>query len=99
MLSNIKHIDDTAANSMVFRMTSHGIISETTTSACFFLSKMLFHSCIELSLSLMFSTAYEMTSVDDTSLAGPGQFHMKINKYINMACCRLYVHDRKVAND
>jgi hypothetical protein len=97
MLSNKKNIDDIAVDTMTFPMTSHRIISETT-SASFLLSKMLFHS-FELSLSLMFSAAYEATSVEDTSLAGPVQFHKQINKYINMVCCRLSVHDRKVDND
>ena len=65
MLSNIKNLDDIAVDSMTFPMTSDRIISEAT-SACFLLPKMLFHS-FELSLSLMFSAAYERTSVEDTS--------------------------------
>ena len=62
--------------------------------------KMLFHSFIKSKLSLMFYIAYVTTSVEDTSKeAGPVQFHTKINKYINMVCCRLSVHDREVVND
>jgi len=96
MFSNVKNIDDISVSSMTLPMTSHRIISEIT-STRFLLPKMVFH-CFELSLSPMFK-GIRKDSVEDTSLAGPVQFHTKINKYINMVCCRLSVHDRKVAND